>query len=328
MWLCLWLASGAWCNDPDRAGAKQPVAVVAGQAIYEEDLLPLIQAQVQQIRNQEYELKSKALERLVNQKLLEAEAKKKDISAEKLLEQEVDSKIAEPGDAEAEAYYLGQRDKINRSFEEIKAQLRQGLKQAKIQEARQTYAKHLREKADVVILLSPPRIEVASDPARLRGNPKAPVIIVEFSDFQCPYCRRVQPTLKELLAKYEGRVSLSYRDFPLLQIHPQAQLAAEASRCAAEQGKFWEYHDLLFAGKLERDGLLEDARNLKLDEKQFDTCLSSGKYKPQIEKDLQEGTGAGVSGTPGFFINGIPLSGAQPLESFVRVVEEELARRR
>ena len=128
-------------------------------------------------------------------------------------------------------------------------------------------------------------------------------------------------------SKYEGRVSLAYRDLPLRDIHPQAQMAAEASRCAGEQGKFWEYHDLLFENpnKLNREGLVEQARSLKLDEKQFDSCLSSGKYKAQVEHDRQLGMRAGLTGTPGFFINGNMLSGNLPQDSFEKVIQSELA---
>ncbi len=307
--------------------AKQPVAVVAGQTIYENELLPAIQAQLMALRSQEYELKRKALDTLLEQKLLETEAKKRGISTDKLLEQV--AKTIDPTDAEVEAYYLAQKDRLARPFEDVKGQLREGLKQAKIQQARQEFLKRLRATAGVTILLSPPKVEVAYDPARLRGSASAPIMLVEFSDFQCPYCRQVQPTLRDLLAKYTGRLSLAYRDMPLQQIHPQAQLAAEASRCALEQGKFWEYHDLLFnSPKLDRDTLLELSRTLKLNDKQFESCLASGKFRAGVQHDLQEGMRAGVSGTPGFFINGIPLSGAQPLESFTRVIEEELARKR
>jgi len=301
--------------------------VVGGQTIYDDDLVPFVQGQVFQLRLQEYEVKSKALENLVNQKLLEAEAKKKGIPTEKLLEQEVDAKVPEPTEAELQALYIVQKEQLRKSFDEIKAQLQQLLKQAKLQQARQDYYKRLREQAGVSIFLQKPKVEVAYDPARLRGNPKAPVVIVEFSDFQCPYCRSVQPTLKNLLAKYEGRVSLSYRDLPLRDIHPQAQMAAEASRCAGEQGKFWEYHDLLFENpnKLNREGLVEQVRSLKLDEKQFDSCLSSGKYKAQVEQDRQLGLRAGLTGTPGFFINGNMLSGNLPQDSFEKVIQSELA---
>jgi protein-disulfide isomerase len=176
-------------------------------------------------------------------------------------------------------------------------------------------------------MMSVPRIEVNYDPARVRGNPKAPVMIVEFSDYQCPYCHQVEPTVKALLAKYGDKVSLSYRDFPLTQIHSQAEIAAEASRCALEQGKFWEYHDQLFiASKLEKDALIGYARDLKLDEKQFEVCLTSEKYKADIVKDLQDGRKSGITGTPGFFINGIEASGNQPQEAFARIIDDELSR--
>src|SRR5437867_4731375 len=310
-----------------QAKQKEPLAVVGGQTIYDDDLVPFVQGQVFQLRLQEYEVKSKALENLVNQKLLEAEAKKKGIPTEKLLEQEVDAKVPEPTETELQALYIVQKEQLRKSFDDIKAQLQQLLKQAKVQQARQHYYKRLRDQAGVSIFLQKPKVEVAYDPARLRGSPKASVVILEFSDFQCPYCQAVEPTLKKLLAKYEGRVSLAYRDLPLREIHPQAELAAEASRCAAEQGKFWEYHDLLFQNqnKLNREGLVEQARNLKLDDKQFDSCLSSDKYKAQIEQDRQLGLKAGLTGTPGFFINGNTMSGDLPQETFEKFIDGELA---
>src|SRR5207245_4668225 len=215
--------------------------------------------------------------------------------------------------------------KINRPLGEAKAQLRDSLKQAKSQKARQDYLKTLRADSKVVVLLSAPRVEVGYDPTRVRGNPRAPVMIVEFSDYQCPYCHQVELTIKELLAKYGDKVSLAYRDYPLTAIHSQAEIAAEGSRCALEQGKFWEYHDQLFtASKLDKDALVEYARNLKLDDKQFGSCLTSEKYKAEIEKDSEEGKKAGVHGTPGFFINGVTLSGAQPPDAFTRLIDDEL----
>ena len=311
----------------DPAKRKKPVALIAGRAIYEDELLPLVQVQLLQLRNQEYELKSKALEDLVDQKLLESEARRRGMPVEKLLAQEVHATVAEPTDVELEAYYASQKDTLNRPFDQVKRQMRLALNQERIQQSRQEFLKGLRHRAKVTILLRPPRAKVAYDSARLRGSFNVPVIIVEFSDFQCPFCRMVQPTLKRLLAKYEGQVSLAYRDFPLREIHSQAQLAAEASRCAGEQGKFWEYHDLLFASpnKLDRQGLIEQARSLKLDEGRFDSCLASGKHKAQIEEDVQEGMMVGVSGTPGFFINGIWLSGAKPEAAFEKIIQAELA---
>lgn len=306
---------------------SDPIATVDGQAITEDDLAPLVQGQLRPLRDQEYQIKKKTLENLISQKVLEAEAKKKGLTADKLLEQEVDSKVPEPTDVEINAVYAVQKDQLNRPLEEVKPQLQQNLKRAKIQIARQEYSARLREQAKIAVLMSPPRVQVTFDPKRVKGNPKARVMIVEFSDFQCPYCGQVEATLKSVLAKHEGTVALAFRDMPISQIHPFAQGAAEAARCAGEQGKFWEYHDLLFAdqGALDRSGLIAKAAKLQLDPQQFETCISSEKYKSQVQQDNQEGMRAGVSGTPGFFINGVFISGAQPEAAFDKIIEEQLA---
>src|SRR6266481_1411738 len=319
-------ATTSLAQNAETPKSKQPVATVDGQPIYDEDLAASVEGQLQPLRNQEYEIKRKALDSLIEQKMLEAAAKKKGLTTEKLLDQEVNAKIPDPTDAQLEGYYVGL--KVTRPFAEVKTQLRDSFKQAKIRQAREDYLKTLRADSKVVVLLSAPRVEVAYDPARLRGNPKAPVMIVEFSDYQCPYCHSVEPTVKEVLAKYGDKVSFSYRDFPLTAIHSQAMIAAEASRCALEQGKFWEYHDQLFtASKLEKDDLIEYARNLKLDDKQFESCLTSEKYKVDIDKDTEAGRKSGVNGTPGFFINGVFLSGAQGQDAFTRVIDDEIGRK-
>lgn len=324
----LFLAVVVSAQSPEPSKSGQPVATVDGQAIYEDELTATVQGQLLPLRNQEYEIKRKALDGVIEQKMLEAAAKKKGLSTEQFLVKEVDSKVPDPSDDETLGYYMGLKERINRPFADVKAQLKEGLKRSMVQQARQDYTKTLRADSKVVVLMSAPRIEVNSDPTRVRGNPKAPVMIVEFSDYQCPYCHQVEPTVKALLAKYGDKVSLSYRDFPLSSIHSQAEIAAEASRCALEQGKFWEYHDQLFAtSKLEKDDLFEYARNVKLDEKQFGTCLTSEKYKADIEKDLQDGRKAGITGTPGFFINGVEASGNQPQESFARIIDDELSRK-
>jgi protein-disulfide isomerase len=236
--------------------------------------------------------------------------------------------VKDPSDDEIQGFYLAQASRLNRPLDDaLKTQLRQGIKQAQIQQVRQDYIKTLRSDNKVVVLLSPPRVQVAYDPKRLHGNAKAPVMIVEFSDYQCPYCHQVEPTVKAVLAKYGDKVSFSYRDFPLSAIHPYAMGAAEASRCAEEQGKFWEYHDQLFAASsLEKNSLIDYARNLKLDDKQFESCLTTEKYKADIDKDELEGRNAGVNGTPGFFINGVFVNGAQPKEAFTNVIDDELGR--
>src|SRR5512146_1941267 len=327
--LFLFCASLAFGQNPSASTPKKTVASVDGQPIYEEELAAASEGQLSALRNQEYEIKRKALDSLIDQKLLEAAAKKKGLTTEQLLNQEVTSKIADPSDDEVAGYYFALKDRIKSPFDTVKAAIRANLKDAKIRDARENYMKQLRAGSNLAIMISPPRVQVAHDPARLRGNANAPVMIVEFSDYQCPYCHAVEPTVKQVLAKYGDKVSLSYRDLPLTAIHDHAESAAEASRCALEQGKFWEYHDQLFtASNLDKDALIGYARDLKLDDKQFASCLTSEKYKADIAKDAEEGRKAGLSGTPGFFINGIELSGAQGQEAFNRIIDDELARKR
>jgi protein-disulfide isomerase len=317
------LAPGA---QGQTGASREPIARIGDQAIYDADLLPSIGGQLFQLKNQEYELKSKELEKLVNQRLLESAAKGKGLSTDAFLEQTVDRTLPPPTPGEVEAYYLAQKDQINRPLSEVKPQMEQALMEAKRQQARQDYLDSLQQKSSVAILLPRPKIDVAADPSRLRGNPDAPVTIVEFSDFQCPYCRTAEPTIREVLDKYKDKVRFSYRDFPLKRIHPQAEQAAEASRCAGEQGKFWEYHDLLYANqaKLDQAGLTEHARTVGLDVDRFSTCLASGKFEASIDSDLQGGIRAGVSGTPAFYIDGVFLSGAQPVSAFEKIIRTEL----
>ena len=322
------LAWGFAEQDSADLNSPQVLALVEGNAITDQDLLPQIRPQLQQLRNQEYEMKSRALESLIDQKLIEAEADRRGIGVGELLRQEVDAKAAEPGEAEIEAFFLGQKDFLNnRPLAEVKDQLAQVLRQARQQQARQGLYQRLRQNAHVSILLRPPKVEVAFDPTRVRGNPDAPVTIVEFSDFQCPFCQRAYPVIKALLSKYDGQVKLSYRDFPLYQAHPQAQTAAEAARCAGEQGKYWEYHDRLFENfnQLSEETLAEHAAGLGLDSREFQACLQSGRHRAAIERDVQDGTEAGITGTPAFFINGVLVSGALPASVFEQAIEAELS---
>jgi len=314
-------------SSAETAKPKQPVATVGGQPIYEEDLAPSIEGQLQSVRSQEYDIKRKALDPLIDQKVLESAAKAKGVTTDQLLKQEVDAKVKDPSDDVIQGFYLAQSGKSNKPLDDtLKAQIRESIKQAQTRQLREEYIKSLRAESKVVVLLSPSRVQVAHDPKRLRGNPNAPVMIVEFSDYQCPYCHQAEPVVKKLLAKYGDQVSFSYRDYPLTSIHANAMIAAEASRCALEQGKFWEYHDLLFTDrKLDHDGLESEAQSLKLDQKQFDSCVASGRYKAQIEHDAQDARSAGVAGTPAFFINGVFMDGAQPESAFEEKIQDALA---
>jgi protein-disulfide isomerase len=172
------------------------------------------------------------------------------------------------------------------------------------------------------------RVDVSVNGSPFKGSEKAEVTIVKFEDFQCPYCKAVQPNYQEVLKRYDGRVRLVHKDLPLDQIHPQARLAAEAARCADDEGKFWEYHDKLYASSPNAapEDLKFYAKDLGLKQDLFDKCMTSGKYKEAIQKDVNEGASLGVTGTPTFFINGRELSGAQSVEAISQIVDEELGR--
>jgi len=334
--LALGILASVACASPTPSNAEEgssektdkPVAVVAGHPILESELNTQTRAQMQQLRNQEYEIKRSALDNLVIQKLVEAEAESQKISIQELLGREVDSKVRETTDEEIKAFYEGQKDRINRPLEEVKDQIAALLKQNRAQQARQDYFALLRKKLPVDILLQPVRLNIQADPQRVRGPQNAPVTIVEFSDFQCPFCLKAYPTVRAVLAKYGDKVRFSYRDFPLRQIHGQAQEAAEAGRCAADQGKFWQFHDYLFENPsdLSREKLIASAEKVSLDTAALELCVESGKHRSEVEQDYQQGLQAGINGTPAFYINGIFLNGSQPASAFEQIIESELTR--
>lgn len=168
------------------------------------------------------------------------------------------------------------------------------------------------------------------DDDTIKGDANAPVTIVEWSDFECPFCTRFyKETLWQIEENYikTGKVKFVYRDFPL-SFHANAQKAAEAAECADDQGNFWEMHDLLFENGVSRgtSSFKQYAADLGLDTASFNECLDSGKYASEVQKDFQDGQIAGITGTPGFIINGILVSGAQPFEVFQQIIESELAK--
>ncbi|MDP3795232.1 MAG: DsbA family protein [bacterium] len=173
--------------------------------------------------------------------------------------------------------------------------------------------------------------EVSEDDDPYLGNPDAKVVLIEFADFQCPFCGRffsdALPQIKEQYVR-TGKVKFVYRDFPLKSIHPDAVKAGEAAQCAHEQGKFWQYHDYLYEHQeaLAVADLKGAAAAIGLDQAMFDECLDSGKYNAEVNKDYGDGVAAGVSGTPTTFVNGRPLVGAQPFAAFQQYIEEELKR--
>jgi protein-disulfide isomerase len=311
--------------------AGDALAEVDGVAITAEEVEKPLAAQLSKLEEQIYNMKRQRLEALINEKLLAKEAAKRKVSVPALLDAEVTSKVGLVTEQEIEKFYQQNKNQLRGDEGAMREKIRPYLQNQKLAAQREEFLQSLRSQAKIVVNLKPPpvvRVEVTAGGAPFKGPAKAPVTIVEFSDFHCPFCRQVLPTLAQLESKYREKIRLVFRDFPIESLHPGASKAHEAARCANDQGKFWAYHDKLFASppKASPEILKALAKEVGLEPTGFDKCLDSGKYQAVVKKDVEEGNRLGVTGTPAFFINGRLLSGAQPLEAFERVIDDELAR--
>jgi protein-disulfide isomerase len=272
-----------------------------------------------------YEARRAAVDELVANALMDQEAKTRGIDRATLVEKEIADKVPPVGDADVTAWYQANQARVQGApLEQVRAPIRAYLVQERMETVREKYLDTLKARTPVKVMLDPPRLTVAATgPAK--GSSSAPVEMIEFSDFQCPFCLRAHATVDQVLQTYGDRIRFVYRHYPLPG-HPNARPAAEASACAAEQGKFWPYHDRLFAqpSKLSDADLKQHAAQLGLDTAKFNACVDSRKYSAQVEADVRDGNAAGVNGTPAFFINGRMLSGAQPFDAFKRIIDEEL----
>ena len=277
-----------------------------------------------------YRLQLQKLDEYIGALLLTKEARLRGISVATLLEQEVDSKVMAVTDQEITAFYNANKARLTVELGNIRDQIREYLRQERTQAQKSLYLQTLRSSAEIKTYLKPPpvyRANVTVTGAPFKGPENAPVTIVKFEDFQCPFCKRVQPTFEELFKRYNGKIRLVHKDFPLDSLHAEARQAAEAARCAFDQGRFWEYHDKSYENspKASIVDLKGYAKQVGLNMKVFEQCLSNGKFRVAVQKDLVEGSQLGITGTPAFFINGRELSGAQPIEQFIHIIDEELA---
>jgi protein-disulfide isomerase len=307
------------------------LADVDGQFVYASDLEKSAGKALSEQRERFYHLQKQKLEEYVDAVILTREAKKSGVSVGTLLDWEVHSKIMPITDDEIEVFYSSNQSRLGTDLKESREQIREFLRVKKIETQKTLYLKSLRSNSRIETYLKPPppfRAEVPITGAPSKGPESAPVTIVKFEDYQCPFCKQVQPTFVELFKQYDGKVRLVHKDLPLEAIHPLARQTAEASRCANEQGKFWSYHDKLYASapKLSAEDLKNYAKEVGLNVWLFDRCFTTGKYRATVEKDLSDGVQLGLTGTPTFFINGREISGAQSLETFVTMIDEELGR--
>ncbi|HJQ84328.1 MAG TPA: thioredoxin domain-containing protein [Candidatus Binatia bacterium] len=308
--------------------ADDKVATVGDRTITRAELEAHVRPKLIEIENERYEALREGLDELIAEELEKREAKARGISPEQLEQQEVTGKVAAPTDAEMQKVYDENKAQLRgRTFEQVKPQLIEYLTEQKAGERREAFLGELRKKHKATIALRPPLIEVASAGRPEKGGgAKAPITIIEFSDYECPFCKRAETVVDQVMKTYGDKIRLVFRDYPL-PMHERARPAADAANCANAQGKFWEFHAKLFANQsaLGDDKLKEYAKELGLDAAKFDQCLATKPHKAAIDKDIEDGAKVGVNGTPAFFVNGRMLSGAQPFEKFKEVIDEELA---
>jgi protein-disulfide isomerase len=313
---------------PVTAAPDSAVALVAGKPIREKELDERTAPRLRELNTKIFEVREQALNEMIDEQLTHQEAGRLELSVQQLLNNKVDSHIEKPTSADIERYYASIKDRINLPLnEDVRSKILDFLTNSRRRIVYDSYLRGLRSRAAVVVLLSPPRTVVSLDPMRVRGPVGAPITIVEFSDFECPYCRGAEDTLRQLLSRYPIQIRLAYRDLPL-KFHPHAEPAALASHCALAQGKYWQYHDLLFENQEHLDGtaLSDYAVRLGMNPKQFDECMTQKTYATEVQRDLDDGQMLGITGTPAFFINGVAINGAISLEEFSRVIDRELDR--
>ncbi len=330
------LTTSGSAQEEETSNLSEVVAEVQGVPITREDLqrgaaealekwkTESLQFEAKQKRAR-HEILQKQLDALVAEELVTLEAEEQGLSDEELLEKEV-SNFEEPTEAEVDAFYQANQQRLQGPRAQLLPLIRQYLADLKTEQIYQDYIDQLEAKYGVTTHFPPLRTPIATEGHPSHGSADAPVTIVEFSDFECPYCLAMLSTIKNLQEAYGEKVRLVYRQFPLTSIHPNAQKAAEASLCANDQGKFWEMHDLMFEDQsgLSVEALAKKALSLELDGTTFETCLSTNKYAEQVKQDVRDGTVAGVSGTPAVFINGRALIGNVPYSKVAEIIDDEL----
>jgi len=297
------------------------VAEVNGHQLTRAELDKRESGDLLQAKYKYYMAEKQAVDKMVREELLDEAAKKEGVSVEELLKRHI-GEVKTPSDDQVEVFY--EEMQSDKPLAEIHNDIRQHIIDLRRQKAASAYLETLRTKGDVKIELEPPTTAVSSTAgAPTLGPTDAPVKIVEYADYQCPYCKQMHPLIKRLREEFP-KTQLIYEDFPL-PMHANAQKAAEAAHCAGDQGKFWEFHDEIFdySGSLDVSNLRGMAKTLKLDQASFDQCLDSGKHAPDVAKGHIQGAALGITGTPTFFINGHMVTGAAKYETLRDLVAQE-----
>lgn len=331
-------ASFAGCGAPADAGedaaesaAGDVVAYIDGEPLHASDYDPGSRKALVELRQQQYDTNRDAILNMVVERAIDRDAAEAGISRDEYLQTVIGDKLTEPTEEEVRAFY--EQVKSNpqlqgRTYEETRPVLVNQLRQQTAARVQRDFVESVLAKADYRIAIEPPRMDVSiPDGEPSRGPEDAPVTIVEFSDFQCGYCKRAHPVVEEILAEYGDQVRFVYRDYALAN-HQRAIPAAEAARCAGDEDRYWDYfRDLMEnPGTLSDEDLRERASNLGLDLTTFDDCVQNGRHSKAVRTAIADGEALTVTGTPTFFINGRMLVGAVPKQQLTQIIDEELKR--
>ncbi len=305
---------------------NQPIAKYNDITITLKEVDAKIGPQLKQFEKQKMELRQQAAEQIALEALAKAEAAKVGQTDEQWVKAQLASKLPAPTEADILKVFEENKARMppGSTAESMREQIIGFLQKDQGRDVAMKLFDELKAKAHYQMLLEEPRVQVeAKGPGR--GPEGAKITIVEFSDFECPFCSKAEESVNQVMEKYAGKIRLVFRHYPLT-FHPHAPKAAEAAACANDQGKFWEMHKQLFANQkaLSIDELKQHATAVGLDKAKFDECLDTGKNKTLVEADTKAGSDVGVTGTPAFFINGKLISGAQPASEFEKIIEAEL----
>ena len=312
------------------SGDSTAAATVGGTVITLQALDAAAANQLAKFRQQEYDVRAEVLTGLIQEQLITNEATAQKVTTNDLVQTEIIAKAATPTPEEVSQYYDKMKSRMGgKTLDEVKGDIEKMLAGQKVAERKGQYLTELSAKYEVKMLLDPPRATITLRPtAPVTGPADAPITIVEWSDYQCPFCKRAYPTVEQVLTEYKDKVRYIHLDYPL-PFHQQAMPAALAVHCAGDQGKFWEYNNNLYSapGDLSAADLSKRAADLGLESAAFEACTTSKKHEGLIKTNFDDGAAMGVTGTPAFFINGRMLVGAQPIEQFREVINDELSRK-
>jgi len=311
--------------------AADVAASVAGENISEAELITGIETELFEAEMKVFDLKYARLQAILLEKFMNKDPNKKNLSNDEYLAKYI-AKDVKVSEAEIEKFIKERQIPKEQINADIKERIKQFIEMEKKKVAVDTWLSKQTEKNPVEVYFSKPKrptFNVTAGDAPFKGAEDAKVTIVEFSDFQCPFCSKGANLVSELEKKYGKKVKIVFKNFPL-PFHAQAKIAAEAALCAKDQDAkaFWKLHDVMFQdqSKLDRDNLISSAKKIGLKDKVFTECLDGGKFKAKVEADMNEGQAIGVKSTPTFFVNGQLIAGAQPIEVFSEIIDEELAK--